>query len=93
MKKIVYIKDDEERIGQIIISLFASTQRLYVEEALSKLNNLSGLKTYDINFKILKQDEYHVLVAYGKDFVSQEELTRHLLYFFTEQLIKLWDTK
>lgn len=75
--------------SEIAISLFGSSQEVYIKTMSSKLNNLQGAGIYNIRFKVIKQENYHVIIAMGKGYCSQDEFRATLLSFFLEHITQL----
>ena len=75
--------------GEMILSLFGSSQEVYIDAMVNKLNRLKGIDIYNIKFKVVKQEGYHIIIAIGTGYCSQDEFRATLLSFFLEHIILL----
>lgn len=75
--------------GKIMLSLFGSTQEIYINTMVSKLNKLKGTDIYNIKFKVIEQEGCYIIVVLGVGYCSQDEFRATLLSFFLEHITQL----
>ena len=72
-----------------LVSVVASTQakRMYI--LCKKLNRLKGVELYGISFKIIRQEDFHVITARAEKLMSIDDLRKHLISLIIENFINV----
>ncbi len=72
-----------------MVSVVSSTQAGRMDRLCYKLNRLKGIRLYDISFKVVKQEEFHVVTARAEELMTIDELRKVLINLMVENFINV----
>jgi len=85
--KETFKKHKEPLKPMAMISVVASTQAKRMDRICYKLNRLKGVQLYGITFKVVKQDDFHVVTARAEELMSIDDLRKHVISLMIENFI------